>query len=118
MTSEEAAWVAGFLEGEGYCGITKNGKGYSIKLAVEQKFPRPLEEIQKLTGSGRLNKLNGRDAYRLAFRKDEIPAVVESVLPFLRYKEEQFLLLLEGIANPGSIGEYADTMKYLKASGR
>ena len=118
MTSEEAAWIAGFLEGEGYCGITKAGNSYKVQLAVEQKFPRPLEEIQRLFNAGRLNKIKGRQAFRLAFRKGEIPLVVHAVMPFLRYKEEQFLLLLQALENPESIGEYADTMKYLKASGR
>ena len=118
MTSEEAAWVAGFFEGEAYAGITRSGKGYAVKLAVEQKFPGPLEEIQKLTGAGKLGKIAGRNAYRIAFRRDEIPAVVEAVLPYLRYKEEQYLLLLQGIAEPENLEDYCSTMKYLKASGR
>ena len=77
LTAEQIAWVAGFLEGEGYFELKKQGKSApTMRIGAGQVNKEPLERLQILFG-GRIHKrtqdpsvrrswwgweLNGRDA--------------------------------------------------------
>ena len=53
MTQTDAAWIAGFYDGEGYCGVRNNGKGsYSLSINVGQKDPTLLYKLQFLLNFG------------------------------------------------------------------
>ena len=47
-TTNELAWAAGFLEGEGFFG--NESRGYGFRVAARQNEPYPLEKLQRLFG--------------------------------------------------------------------
>lgn len=91
MTGEEVAWVAGFLEGEGYF-ILKRGR---LFVGANQVNPEPLERLQELLGGyiykrervmGRkgTQSPNKRAWYGWELRdQEDILALTEQIRPWL-----------------------------------
>jgi hypothetical protein len=59
MTDVDLAYLAGIVDGEGYIGLTRHGKGYYLALAVNTTSIRLAEWILNTTGYG--NKVQTRD---------------------------------------------------------
>lgn len=59
MTPEETAWVAGFLEGEGWFCVDPSGR---FRVGANQVNPEPLERLQALLGGSiyKRNKIDGK----------------------------------------------------------
>jgi hypothetical protein len=75
-TSSEIAWAAGFFEGEGHARCDVQGAA-RLRLAVRQKYRRPLERFARIVEGGRVHgpydhpacytwQVGGRDAARIA----------------------------------------------------
>ena len=100
MTATQAAWVAGFFDGEGTIAAYKGGRGgkylsYIIQLPNTHKGS--LDFVQKVTGAGRVTKrsMKGRASHhkqqylwKLSSQRD-IVAFCEQILPFLIVKKEE-----------------------------
>jgi hypothetical protein len=67
---EDLAWVAGFFDGEGYAGITKQKAYRHPRVSVSQKRPEPLLKIKRIMGFGTINGpyLGGPNRDRISYR--------------------------------------------------
>ena len=127
MTNEELAWLAGFIDGEGYIGLT-----YQVKAASRQSAATPryhpylivtntnmgaIEQIHAILGIGKVYKIprqddKSKDAYQLKITKAlDLLLVLEQLQPFLRVKREQCELLVSYL-------RYRMTVKLLTGRGR
>lgn len=106
-TEVDKAWVAGLLDGEGWIGLARTSRGvrqgryrYRAGITVSQTDPCVIDYLRTLTGTnghrfvrdlGAPNKLNHGVSL---FRKDDVVAILEAVLPFLVTKADQALDVL------------------------
>lgn len=86
-TAVEIAWVAGFYEGEGWCGPKVGGKG-SLRASIVQNETWPLERIQRIYGGGiypRRTYLNGKWFSGHVLQLSSVPArqLLQDALPHL-----------------------------------
>lgn len=87
LTDTEAAWLAGFIDGEG-CIADKPSNTYirpGVKLTLVQKYPAPLEYAQLITNSGNLrqSRIHGRWRWTIVL-PTEFQRIITSVIPYLR----------------------------------
>lgn len=98
-SNEDSAWAAGFFDGEGHIGITKNtsARTFNLTLSVTQKRREPLDKIIGLFGgSCYLAHHNGQPKFwrwHLSGRK--AATVLVFLLPYLIVKRQQALLAVE-----------------------
>lgn len=112
LTIAQKAWIAGFIDGEGYMGVVRQRKKESrIQSSTLQYHPLvivtnteqdPIRTIQGWTGLGKVVRLGGRGInkayYQLKITKfDEIESLLVAIKNFLQIKLEQADLLLEFI---------------------
>lgn len=139
MTNEQAAWLAGFIDGEGYLGLTYQVKAVSNQSAASPRYhpyliitntdSAAIERIKKLLGVGRVytitSKSPHKSAYQLKITKgaDLLP-VLARLQPFLIIKQRQCNVLtswlqrrmgIKPITGRGrrgvtSFGQYDDTI--------
>lgn len=95
-----AAWLAGFVDGEGHFGIVKSGTTLTWRLTVTQADHAILCEICDRFG-GSIYKVkppkgchSGRQVWRWVARPMIAVGVIAAVLPFLRRKKEQACLVM------------------------
>ena len=91
MTDLEAAWLAGFFDGEGCLYVRKGGLEWSITV-TNTDLPS-LEKCFKTTGVGHIydKKVQGarKKTYQWqVYRKAHVRAVLESVRPFITNEEK------------------------------
>jgi len=115
----EKSWLAGFIDGEGYIGIT-----FQRKKETKQSAPSPryhpfliivntnkevLLHIKELIGEGRLYTLNkglgkSKKSYQYKLTKmSTLLEVLEGILPYLKIKKKQCELLINFIKRRKSI---------------
>ena len=106
------AWLAGFIDGEGYIGITRQRKKenrrqsasliYHPSLIISNSNLKVLECIKKFIGYGCVHKQRSKPdqkpgfQYKLA-KMDNLDIVLRTVQPHLRIKQEQCEFLLNFI---------------------
>lgn len=109
VTPEQAAYVAGAIDGEGHLGLSKErpdpGVGrvsarYAFRASIANTNKAWLEQIRQWFGGtiyqhrreGRGD--NRRDAYDLRFRRSEVRALLAATMPYLLIKKRHAELLL------------------------
>jgi len=92
MTETEAAWLAGFIDGEGSIVTYRSGKGFPCwQLTIPNTHVGSLAYVKEITGAGYVRRKPSRGErkpqfiYVLTAQRD-MEHVVKQVLPFLRIK--------------------------------
>jgi hypothetical protein len=103
MRQEEAAYLAGLLDGEGTIGVRPRTEGWVVvELGMCMTTPAPLYWAQKVTGKGAIyyrpeKRVNRRDAWFWKVgRCQDIANILREVLPYLQVKAAEarvFLIL-------------------------
>jgi len=96
----DAAWAAGFLDGEGHFGIREWLGSYQPSVHVTQVDPRPLLRLKALFGGGvrigTLTYVGQRQHYRYYLTsRAGVASLIRAVLPYLSVKGEEATLLLQ-----------------------
>jgi hypothetical protein len=124
LSSEDAAYIAGFIDGEGCISYAryKSGEGVNYQLAViiGNTNLEVLEWICLVVGEGKprptKRKRNSKQMYVVRWCFSVAATLLEQVLPFLKVKRARAALVLDicqknkeqlftrGIANFGSLG--------------
>lgn len=96
-TATEAAYIAGFFDGEGCISLTNRG---AVKVTISQKIVDPLDFIQETLGAGSIYYANKRESYRYYLGgRPLVISFLEQTLPYLivkREKAEAYLEYLKG----------------------
>lgn len=95
MNKEIKAYIAGFFDADGtvgrykYC-ASKNGKPYfRLHARITQKNPEVLCWIQNMLGYGKIYGLRDNTIYELHFVYRQAERFLNSILPYLRVKQER-----------------------------
>ena len=87
ITNEQAAYIAGFLEGEGSFIITCPNGNFQPKVVTAQKLPKVLNFMQAITGIGKMVYRPARKGkssihfWRVA-SKEEVMDLIRRVYPY------------------------------------
>uniref|UniRef100_A0A6M3KK29 Putative homing endonuclease n=1 Tax=viral metagenome TaxID=1070528 RepID=A0A6M3KK29_9ZZZZ len=100
-TTEEFAYIAGFIDGEGAIGIHAQKKKYgvvrSIRVVVTNSDPIPLKMIQDLYG-GSLHSRSIRDNWKISWTlflsAHKAYNLLKDIRPYLKIKDKQAVLCL------------------------
>lgn len=104
MISEaELAWLAGFLDGEGYIGIRKRrlptgNPRYTISLDVSHTKREAVEFLQATIGGSiqqYQRKKGWKTTYKWRVRDKKAQEIIKQLLPYFKLKQEQAKLALE-----------------------
>lgn len=117
LTEADLHYFAGFFDGEGTAGIYGAG---STCVRISNTHLPILESFQEAFG-GKIEKKQCRDsekhrtAYQWRLAKHEQIVFLSMLLPYLREKRAQCLLLLASLEMPASTrGDIADQLKLMK----
>jgi len=113
LSEPEKAWLAGFVDGEGYIGITYQIKKetnsssasdiYHPLLIIVNTNKEALEYIRRIMCAGtiydgKLPKKNEKPSYQYKVSKrDDILVILRLILPYLKIKKRQGNLLIKFI---------------------
>ena len=98
MTSEEAAWLAGFIDGEGTISSYMAGKNRAYKtwvISVPNTHRGSLDRCQEITGVGSVvmkKEAHGNRRTQYQWRvnpKQDVASILDQILPYLIVKREQ-----------------------------
>lgn len=89
-------YIAGYFDGEGYVGITKESSpyrpGYKVEISLTNTYLPMLQEIQEQLG-GRIASWKPRTGHRMGFSLrwtgSKARSVLSILLPYLREKHAQ-----------------------------
>lgn len=107
LSEPEAAYLAGLVDGEGCLNFYKTRsvscrRGYTFvaRLAISNCDVETLIGLREQLGIGSVVKKptpqgNRRDGYNLCFYAREVRALLPLILPYLRIKRQQALLLMQ-----------------------
>lgn len=109
VTSEQAAYMAGAIDGEGWIGLRRKSPdtsqwmkspSYVLGLTIANTSRPWLETLQTWFGGHieameRRSERNRKDCFRLKFRASEVLVVLMRVRPYLLLKARQADLLME-----------------------
>jgi|SRR3989344_7422246 len=110
LSETDKAWLAGFIDGEGYIGIVRSRKRktrqssdtwrYHPWVIVTSTDVKVLEDIQLVVSTQKrasLSRTAGQKAaYQIKITKfNDLVQFLEAVLPYLRLKQKQAKLLIE-----------------------
>jgi len=116
MKEADKAYIAGFIDGEGCIALWSSGRprvGRSVVrpcVFLANTNLEVLEWIREVTGLGHISRYIERRSprhkplYRLIFSENEIPILLEAVLPYLKVKREQAEIVLAYYKIPTSDG--------------
>jgi len=94
----DAAWAAGFLDGEGHFGISLRGDGRAnTVVAATQVDPRPLLRLKEFFGGSLSNCIRGSRGgyYQWSLQGNtKVERLLLAVRPYLSIKGEQTELML------------------------
>ncbi|MFA5238290.1 MAG: hypothetical protein WC476_01105 [Phycisphaerae bacterium] len=120
---KELYWAAGFFDGEGWCGLHKNGGFLYPYIAVAQINKEPLERFQKVFDVGNITGPrikakypNSKPIYQYRVsRIEDTLFVLAKLLPVVcRVKREQILNTVEGMKIGKGSGSNMKREKYCK----
>ncbi len=110
MTNEQWAWLAGFIDGEGYLGLTYQLTAVTKRSAASPRYhpyliitntnAEAIEYIHALLSSGKVYKIlrkdgKSKDAYHLKVTKaPDLLLILEQLESFILVKHEQCVLLI------------------------
>jgi len=97
----EAAYLAGFVDGEGSIGVYKHGRSFRLRMQVANTSYPVLEHLQKIWG-GRISH-NGtkernprwKPSYILDWNTNQILSLLKEIQPYLVNKAEHCITALE-----------------------
>jgi len=93
------AWLAGFIDGEGYIGLTKKGERFQVIVRIGTTHRATMLYVSTLLGAplytDRKNKPNWKDCYITVIYDHRAELLLKSLLPYLITKREQVLAILE-----------------------
>jgi hypothetical protein len=98
MKDTDAAWAAGFLDGEGTFAVTMDANGgINIRVTATQVVEAPLTKLQELFGGNiyyiPATRPNHRDTYRWQLSKtSDVEAFLNAVAPYLVVKALHVIL--------------------------
>lgn len=98
MKEEELAYLAGFIDGEGYIGISKNSSYGELQISITNTNEDIIRLIAKwFKGSVRLveKKENHKDCWRFGVYSEDAVTLLKAVYPYLFVKREQAYIGLE-----------------------
>jgi hypothetical protein len=107
MSKEEAAYVAGFIDGEGSIYMVKerrpencSGFRYGTGLVVSQCHLGSLEAIRSMTRNGRIisekkRMSHHKDIWKLSWTPNQMRHILPQLLPYLIVKHRQAVLALQ-----------------------
>lgn len=110
LSETDKAWLAGFIDGEGYIGIVRSRKKitrqssdtllYHPWVIVTNSDVKVLEYIQSVVSTQKrasLSRTAGQKAtYQVKINKfDDVMLLLEAVLPYLKLKHRQAKILIE-----------------------
>lgn len=92
MNAVDAAWAAGFFDGEGSIFLSRNT--WTIRVDVAQVDPRPLQKLVDLFGSKVLGPYqpktkNSKPYYRWAKCSAKAVEFMNTIRPYLVIKQDQ-----------------------------
>lgn len=119
MKKNEAAYIAGILDGEGYLGVSLNSGRYRSRIQIEMTALPLLRWINTKIPEARILKRpirnkRWRQQYSLVISDNAIPKFLKHVLPFLRLKKNQANVLLrfqKTLFKPGVLGHTEATIR-------
>jgi LAGLIDADG endonuclease len=88
MLSTDAAWAAGFIDGEGTFTIHMTGSYYIARLGVPQNDIRPLVKLKNLYG-GSISQVKSTGIYIYGLTGPGLDLLLETTLPYYTVKTEQ-----------------------------
>src|SRR5688572_7825878 len=107
LSIQEAAWLAGFMDGEGTLTIgratrseSRSGFSYEALMVVANTEYDVLVGIVNMCGGGKVQRSNvkkvahHKDGYRAIWSANEIRRLLPQIRPFLRIKARQADILL------------------------
>jgi len=123
ISESEAAFIAGFLEGDGYISakIGPTSESYRVRLIISftqlTKNKIVLEYIQKLIGGSMMDYPSRSMSELSIFDRNKVFEVLNILIPFLVSKKKQAQIGLEVIAilNKGKRGALRNSNDLLKA---
>jgi hypothetical protein len=104
MTNDEAAYIAGFIDGEGCisiypCNSKKDNPSFTPRIIITNLDSAVLAWIQEIVGGGNLYKKkkykeHHRQAYSLQLTAGVTIPLLKRILPYLKVKTKQAKLAL------------------------
>lgn len=104
MSETDLAYIAGFFDGEGHCGVSlqvsKTYRSYHCNVLVTNTNREVLDWMQKTLQLGFVKiakpaKAHHKVSYRLEFPKLHIVKFLGFVLPYLKVKKRQAELMIQ-----------------------
>jgi len=107
LASEQAAYLAGLIDGDGYIGILRRraprlrvGYAYQAHVEVSSVFEEFLRGIQEMVGSGCWKRMqrgykSHRPVYHVTFTPNTVRWLLPLLIPHLRLKKAQAIMVLE-----------------------
>jgi hypothetical protein len=98
LRSVDAAWAAGFLDGEGSIGVYRSHSTYSLTVYAGQKVREPLDKLSEMFGGNvRWNAKRSQASGLWDWKRHGVSAVavLEAVMPYLTVKRPQAELAIE-----------------------
>lgn len=96
ISETDAAWIAGFFDGEGCVGVNYSKGHPRIRVSITQKYPQQLEDIQRLTLVGTLEYRMTNKTWRIRIVSHaDVRRFLEIILPYSRGKRAQIVLALQ-----------------------
>lgn len=100
LSPVDAAYLAGFMDGEGSIMLTPRRDKVSVKLSATNTDLNILEWITEVTGVGNVSKQhlyseNRRQTWFFYCNSDAAISIIEQILPYLKIKSEQAKLAIE-----------------------
>jgi len=95
ISKTDAAYIAGFFDGEG-CFLARTSLNcYSPAVAVVQKYPNILYWIQRTLSLGRIHKMSSGSSKLQITISSDIIEFIKLISPYLKIKKEQSDVLLD-----------------------
>lgn len=97
----DAAYIAGFVDGEGTINVLKTSTGrFQVEFSVAQISPLPLKFITDRFGGIFYertvpNRPNSKPIWKLAYTAKNFDVFIERIYPFLVLKKEKALIAME-----------------------
>jgi hypothetical protein len=86
VAASDAAWAAGFFDGEGYTGPRRTKKGVYeyVHLGISQKDPEVLEKFKTIMGVGNIYKMKNRELHSYdVVKRADVDKVLKIMWPYL-----------------------------------
>lgn len=102
ITDIDAAWIAGFFDGEGCVSLSKckSENSYSPKISITNTRHDILEWIRQTTGVGQVVPLadsrpQNKKSWSYRLLREEVKPFLTRIVPFIKLKNPQIALMFE-----------------------